>query len=304
MLSATEAPEGQWRELTPLPVRRAGMGATAHGDRIYVIGGMTPQGTSGRLDIYNIEENTWYAGTPRPIARSNIEAVALSDQIFVPGGCDESLTPTAQTHLYQTEANTWTAATSLPTPLCAYALTAIGETAYLFGGWDGERYRALAYAYHLATDSWDVLPAPAQARGFGGAIAVADRIFYIGGYDGQRELAVCEMLLLETGNWEPCPSMLQPRGGLGLAALAGRIYAIGGGWTTPLGFNERYLPANNEWSVIETPIVGEWRNMSAVAWETTIYAIGGWNGIDFLNRTYAIEVMPWRVFIPGTFHAP
>ncbi len=303
-LPIMEAPGGQWQELSPLPVRRAGMGAAAFANTIYVVGGMTSQGPSDRLDVYDIEKGAWHTAAPRPIASSNIEAVALADQILVPGGCDESLTPTAEAYLYHAETDTWTAAAPLPTPLCAYALTAIDETAYLFGGWDGERYRALAYAYHLTTDSWETLPAPAQARGFGGAVALTDRVFYVGGYDGQHELDVCEMFLPSTGKWEPCPSMLQPRGGLGLATLGGRIYAIGGGWTTPLGFNERYLPTNQEWSVIETPIAGEWRNMSTVAWGTSIYAIGGWNGTDFLNRTYVIEVMPWRVFIPGTFHAP
>jgi hypothetical protein len=56
--------------------------------------------------------------------------------------------------------------------------------------------------------------------------------------------------------------------------------------------------------VLETPIVGEWRNLGAVPWETAIYVTGGWSGTDFLNRTYAVEVMPWRVFIPGTFRSP
>jgi hypothetical protein len=65
--------------------------------------------------------------------------------------------------------------------------------------------------------------------------------------------------------------MLQPRGGLSLTAIAGRLYAIGGGWRTPLGFNERYTPSTGEWSVVETPIVSEWRNLGTVSRETALF---------------------------------
>jgi DNA-binding CsgD family transcriptional regulator len=293
-----------WQELAPLPVRRAGMGTVAYAGRIFVIGGMTDDGTSGRVDIYDLTADAWEQGSPRPIELSNLGAVAVGDRIWVPGGYDDSLEASKATSSYTPEQDTWSESSPMPTPLCAYAIATYEDKIYLFGGWDGQAYRAITLVYTPADDVWRVVAPPQQARGFGAAAVLSDRIFYVGGFDGDREWTTCEVYFPASDRWESCPSMLQPRGGLSLVTAGGRLYAIGGGWHAPLGFNERYTPATNQWNVMETPIVGEWRNLGAVPWETAIYTVGGWGGTDFLNRTYAVEIMPWRVFIPGTFRTP
>jgi DNA-binding CsgD family transcriptional regulator len=302
--SAAAASEDGWEELTPLPVRRAGMGVTVFEGKAYVIGGMTDTGTTGRVDVYDFITREWTQGPDRPIAVVNANVATLADRIWAAGGCDAAWRPTRTLHSFDPGDAQWSEANPLPDPLCAYTITAYKERLFVFGGWDGERYRNLALAYTPADDTWEKLAPPQQARGYGAAAVLEDRIFYVGGYDGEREWATCEVYFPAVDTWESCNSMLQPRGGLSLVATGGRLYAIGGGWQTPLGFNERYTPASDLWSVLETPIVGEWRNLGAVPWDTAIYAIGGWSGTDFLNRTYAIEVMPWRVFIPGTFRSP
>jgi DNA-binding CsgD family transcriptional regulator/N-acetylneuraminic acid mutarotase len=295
-----------WQELAPLPVRRAGMGAVGVQGRIYLIGGMTDGGASDRVDIYDAESDTWRPGGPRPVSLANVSAVALGQEILVPGGCtdDAYWTPSNVAHLYDPADDTWSEAAPLPTPLCAYALAAYEDRAYLFGGWDGQSYQALAYRYDPKSDAWEALRAPEHAGGFGAAAALENRILYVGGFVNERELATCEAYAPAEDRWESCGSMLQPRGGLSLVAIGGRAYAIGGGWHTPLGFNERYTPGQDEWSVVESPIVGEWRNLGAVPSETSIYAFGGYGEAGFLNRTHVVEIMPWRVFIPGTFRTP
>lgn len=302
VVSVLEMEDG-WQELPPLPVRRARIGLTAAEGRLYAVGGMTEDGVTDRVDIYDIEAATWQRGAPRPLALANAGAVVVGETMIVPGGCNAEGQPAATTHLYDLAEDEWRAGADLPTPICAYAMTTYEDQVYLFGGWDGATYQALAYAYDPAEDAWTSLPAPLDARGFGAAAALSDRIFYIGGYDGAREWNTCEAYLTETGRWESCASMLQSRGGLGLAAIGGHLYAIGGGWETYLGFNERYDPATGSWTVRETPIVGEWFNLGVTTWETSIYVVGGWGG-DYLNRTYALEVLPWRVFIPTTFTSP
>ena len=297
--------EDGWQELAPLPVRRAGMGAVAHDGKLYVVGGTAADDQpSARLDTYDTETDVWEERTARPAALAAVGAVAVDGRIWVPGGCDVDWRPSGRMDVYSTEDNTWRDAEPLPVPLCAYAIATDGEEVYVFGGWDGDSYRAMAFAYSPAVGQWRTLAAPRQARGYGAAAVLNGRVFYVGGYDGEREWATCEVYLPDSDNWDDCPSTLQPRGGLSMVSIGGRLYAIGGGWQTPLGFNERYTPATDQWTVLETPIVGEWRNLGAVPLETAIYTVGGWSGSGFLNRTYAVEVMPWRVFIPGTFRTP
>jgi DNA-binding CsgD family transcriptional regulator/N-acetylneuraminic acid mutarotase len=295
--------DARWDELAPLPVRRARMGVAALGGSLYVVGGSAEDGPTGRLDIYDIERAQWRNGASRPAALANINIVPLSGELLVAGGCDVNGRPQAVTHRYDPQRDMWSEAAPLPQPLCAYALAGYAGRAYLFGGWNGARYQAVGYVYDSAADTWTEIAHPAEARGFGAAATLADRIFYVGGYDDKREWATCEVYLPEDNRWESCAPLLLPRGGLGLAAIGGRVYAIGGGWTSYLGFNERYDPATNTWKVLQTPIVGEWRNLGLAARETSLYVVGGWSG-DYLNRVYAIEVLPWRVFIPTTFFSP
>ncbi len=294
---AASAADTGWREVAPLPVRRARLGLAAFEGQLYAVGGLTADGPSARLDVYDIKADRWYEGAERPVALANAGAVTLQGHILVPGGCDAQGLPVATVHLYDPAADTWETRAPLPVPLCGYALVAWEQDVFLFGGWDGRQNRAIALRYDFSSDSWELLAAPREARAFGAAAALGREIFYVGGYDGS-ERATCEVFLPNQSRWESCPALLQPRGGLSLASVGGYVYAIGGGWGGYLGFNERFARPYKTWAVVETPLVGEWRNFGLVAWETTLFATGGWSG-DFLNRTYVFDALPFRVFIPA-----
>ena len=83
-----------------------------------------------------------------------------------------------------------------------------------------------------------------------------------------------------------------------MVGLRGNLYAIGGGgWSSYLGFNERYNPDDDAWNAIETPLVEEWRSPGVVEIEDTIYAIGGWSG-DLLSLNQTYNPFPFHVYIP------
>ncbi|HEY88831.1 MAG TPA: hypothetical protein G4N98_03735 [Thermoflexia bacterium] len=287
-----------WQELPPLPVRRARCGVATLDGRLYVVGGLTAEGTTNRLESYQITAERWEEHAPRPLALANVQAGVLGGKLLVPGGCDAEGQPVSIVHRYDPATDLWKETAPLPTPLCAYALTVFKGQAHLLGGWDGQHYRALHYRYDPVTESWAEEQPPVEARGFGSAAVLGTRIFYVGGYDGD-ERATCEVYQPEEESWGGCAPLLQPRGGLGLAALGGSLYAVGGGWNGYLGFNERYWPQEDVWSVVSSPLVGEWRNLGVTTWESTLYALGGWSG-DYLNRSYKLEVLPFKVFIPVT----
>lgn len=296
--------EGRWYEGASLPVRRAGMGVASFEAKAYVVGGISAEGATGRLDIYNIPNDEWSVGEPRPVALGNVGAAVINRKILVPGGCDSEWIPQAITHIYDPATDAWEEGAPMPSPLCAYAIAAYQDKVFLFGGWNGGAYTAAGFVYDGSQDTWQTMASPTSIRGFGGAGVLADRVFYVGGYDGRRELDLCEVYSPGDDVWEDCPPMLQPRGGLGVASTTGRLYALGGGWDSFLGFNEQFSPESGQWTVMDTPMVGEWRNVGAFVWERSLYVTGGWGGTDFLNRTYVVEVMPWRVFMPGTFRTP
>ena len=314
-ITGADPAEDGWQELPPMPVRRAGLSATLLDGKIYAIGGVTNEGTTGRVDIYDIERQNWITGTARPLAAAYITAVSLDGSILVPGGCDQQ-TPFTAVHRYAPHEDIWEEIAPLPHPLCAYALAVLDGKVYLFGGWglprsdgqtvrdlrrtksQGSNYQALTYRYDPQVNAWEELAPPKTARAFGAAAALGNRLYYIGGYDGREELATCEIYDPTDDQWGTCARLLLPRGGLGVARRGMRLYAIGGGWNNYLGFNEYYNLETDTWSLIETPLVGEWRNLGLVATETTLYALGGWHG-DYLNRTYTLETYSFRIFLPA-----
>ena len=290
-----------WEELAPLPVRRAGLGLALHAGTLYGIGGMTSAGPVADLSIYDVALRVWRVGSPRPVALANVGAGLVQNVLVVPGGCDAAWQPQSVTHIYDIQQDVWREAAPLPQPLCAYALTVFEDEVYVFGGLGSQGdYRAETYVYNVAEDTWTARAASPEARAFGAAATLNKRIFYVGGHDGRRERATCEIYSPKEERWQSCVPMLQPRSGLGLVSLGGQLQAIGGGWDAYLGFNERYDPANEMWRVLETPIIGEWRNLGAVAWDGALYVVGGWNG-DYMNRMYKFELLRHRVYITTMF---
>jgi len=290
-----------WEELSPLPVRCAGLGLAVGAGRVYGVGGITVAGPVADLSIYDLVTGEWHAAAPRPVALANVGAGLVGPYLLVPGGCDVAWQPQAVSHIYDTQQAVWLDVAPLPMPLCAYALATFQDEVYVLGGLDNAGdYRAVTYIYNFVDDAWRMVTPPTEARAFGAAAAIGDRIFYVGGHDGRRERGTCEVYIPAQDRWQSCAPMLQPRSGLGLTALSGRLQAIGGGWDVYLGFNERYNPERDQWTVLETPIIGEWRNLGVAAWDGALYAVGGWNG-DYMNRMYKFELLRHRIFITTMF---
>jgi hypothetical protein len=139
------------------------------------------------------------------------------------------------------------------------------------------------------------MPAP---RGFAAAARLGDAIYLVGGYDGQVESSACERYLPREDRWESCPSMSVGRGGLALVNVGANLYAIGGGWTGYLAFNEMLAPGAGEWRATPTPFTGQWRGLGAVAIDSDILAVGGWNG-QYLAVTERYSPFPFKVFVPA-----
>jgi hypothetical protein len=135
-------------------------------------------------------------------------------------------------------------------------------------------------------------------RGFAAATVLGDSIYVVGGYDGRQDFAVCERYWPDQDRWETCAPLAVGRGGLGLVAVADRLYAIGGGWNGYLAFGEQYKPALDMWTTINTPLIGQWRNLAAATIDSDIYAVGGWDGQSYLSVNMMYNPLPFKIFFP------
>ncbi len=273
----------RWIAGAPLPEARSRVALATDGTRLYVIGGETSAGVTGQVSIYDPHSNGWQSAAAKPTAVANAAAAWLSDRIYVPGGTTRNGTPTNAVEAYDPRADRWEAVAPLPSPLAAYALASLNGRLYLFGGWNGARSLSDTWIYDPMTASWSSGTSMPEPRAFLAASSLEGVIYVVGGYDGQRELSTVTVYDpagegTDAGPWSARAALTQSRGGLGLVSLGPRLYAVGGGWTEPMAYNEQYDTRTGAWSRIETPVVGQWRNLGLAALGNRLYAVGGWGG--------------------------
>ncbi len=277
----------RWNTGATLPAPRSRLALIAGMTELYAIGGETASGVTGAMTIYDPTSNRWLSGPAKPAPVANVAGAMLDGRVYVPGGTTPDGSVSAVLEVYDPDAGRWETRAPLPEPRTAYALAALDGKLYLFGGWDGERYRADVFVYDPATDAWSSgapLPGP---RGYGAAAALDGEIYVVGGFDGEQELDRVDVYDPADEEWTTRAPLSEPRAGLGLASLGPRLYAIGGGWADPATYSEQYDAGTAAWSRIESPVLGEWRNVGVAAHAQSIYAVGGWSqGYLDVNAAY------------------
>jgi DNA-binding CsgD family transcriptional regulator len=291
--------DSRWLSSAQMPTARGRLALASWQSRLYAIGGITSGGATGIVEVYDVLKNAWSSGASKPTAVANISAAVLNDKVIVPGGSTSNGAPTSVVEVYDPAADAWSNATPLPAPLSAYALAVYDGQVYVFGGSNGQGYVGQTLSYDPAADRWTAHAPMPTPRGFAAAATLDKAIYVVGGYDGRREFASCERYWPERDVWETCAPLTVARGGLGLVSIVGRLYAVGGGWSGYLAFGERYDPAANAWSPVETPLAGEWRNLAATTFRTDLYAAGGWNGQTYVGVLEKYSPLPFQIFFPS-----
>ncbi len=284
----------RWRTRAHMPTPRTNLAVVACDGLVYAIGGVSNDGVTGKVEVYDPKNDAWSSRQPKPVPAGFIAAAVLEGKIYVPGGVGDGVEPLNLLEVYDPAQDAWETGAPLPEPLGAYALAVLDGRLYLFGGRGRQGYTAAAYRYDPQADRWEALRPMAQPRGFLGAAALQGRIYVVGGYNNMAEFNTCEAYTPATDTWTPCAPMAMRRGGLAVVAVREHLFAIGGGMTGYLAFNERYDPRFDTWSRIETPVTKQWQGLGAAFVSPNIYAIGGRNEVNLsVNEAYqALFVIP------------
>uniref|UniRef100_A0A8C6SSG7 Kelch-like family member 40b n=1 Tax=Neogobius melanostomus TaxID=47308 RepID=A0A8C6SSG7_9GOBI len=81
-MCAYNAKRFEWKELAPMKTCRSLFGATVHNDKIYVAAGVTDDGLTDSLEVYDIATNKWSDLQPFPQERSSLNLVSLAGTLF------------------------------------------------------------------------------------------------------------------------------------------------------------------------------------------------------------------------------
>jgi DNA-binding CsgD family transcriptional regulator len=297
--TATSAPgpaTGQWQTRAQMPTPRSGLAVVAHNGLIYAIGGVSNEGVTGKVEVYDPEADAWTARLSKPVPVGFVSAAVAGSRIYVPGGVGTEQRIQSVLEVYDPGRDAWELKAPLPTPLAAYAMAVWNERLYLFGGLDEQGYVSSVYCYDPGTDRWETRQPMREARGLLGAATLGQRIYVVGGYDDKSESNTCGVYDPAADLWLDCRPMTLRRGGLALTAVRNNLYAIGGGMKGYLAFNERYDPRLDIWTRIETPVAEQWRGLGAAFVDPYVYGIGGWNG-ENLSVTEAYQALFYQLII-------
>jgi DNA-binding CsgD family transcriptional regulator/N-acetylneuraminic acid mutarotase len=291
----------RWRPHSAMPTNRAGLAVVAVEQEIFAMGGVRDNNKATRtVEIYDTIANSWSEGATKPTAATNIAGVTIGEQIYVPGGCTNDGQAEDVFEIYNPTTDSWESGTPLPEPRCGYGLAVVSDTLYLFGGWNGKSFEDTILSYQPQSERWEKLDTRlANSTGFMGTGVIDGIIYLVGGYDGDQEFNTTYAFDPQTNQLTQKSSMQEQRGGLAVVTGGKDLYAIGGGWNHSSTSSEKYNPATDTWTSLETPFSGQWRNLGLATVGTSIYAIGGWNGDEetFMDSVVSYQFI-YQLFIP------
>ena len=123
---------GAWKFLPPTPTARTEVAAVNHQDKLYLIGGFTPDGVTGQVEVYDPQSGGWSKAAPLPRPLHHTTAVSAQGKIYVVGGFSSvTWTPVNTVYAYDASQNKWTQQASMPTERGALAAAVIDGLAEL-----------------------------------------------------------------------------------------------------------------------------------------------------------------------------
>lgn len=276
---------GKWTKAAPFPEPAMELYAAAVGTKMYVFGGIEPNGVvpSGLVYEYDSVADKWTKKKPMALPSHHNAVTALNGKIYVFGGFAASNTdkpgwlPIANAWEYDLTNDSWKALAPMPTPRGAAIAFTVNGKIYVIGGegmhpgdapkplwFVGSAHRSLGTVeeYDPATNTWTTrTPMPTPRNHAAGGV-VNGKIYVIGGRVGSvfvgssDNLDLVEVYDPTTDKWGASLSrMPTARSGAGFGVYNGKIYVVGGEFSDNLkrgAFRalEAYTPATDNWEIL------------------------------------------------------
>lgn len=213
-LPSTHPAAAGWREGPEAPFARLEMATAALDGRIWLAGGLEPDGrVTDALSVFDPRTGEWTDGPPLPAAVHHASLASDGEKLFLIGGYLESTNgPTDAVHVFDPGTGAWEAGPPLPEPRAAGAAAHDGERVVYGGGVGAGGVRDDLFA--LENGAWSRLGTLTRAREHLAAATDGDgRVWFMGGRQGGLDRNVGDVDLVEGTSIERLSS-IGPRGGV------------------------------------------------------------------------------------------
>ncbi|MEM4655083.1 MAG: kelch repeat-containing protein [Thermosphaera sp.] len=272
----TPTPEPvRWELVTQMPEPKKSMAYAAVDNKIYIIGGETPNGISDRVDIYDTVTGQWSEGARKPTPASEACGAYLGGKIIVAGGKKADGTVTNVVEAYDVAEDRWEKLPELPNPLAGAGCVEYEGSYYLIGGWDGEQVRGEVWRYK---EKWKSYGNIQQPRAYHSVVKVSGYIYIIGGWDSKQGLRDVGILNItkEISDNNYLLFLPEPRYNLASQGILSNIYLIGGqNDSGNVAYSLEINPQTGQKRLFSNLGGGSWYALGAVWLGEYIYAFGG-----------------------------
>ena len=312
----TQAAEnkGVWINRAAMPTARGGFGLAVVGGKIYALGGINGNTSLGTNEEYNPVTNEWNSKAPMPTPRTGFAIAVYLNKIYVIGGTISGNAYVGNNEVYDPLTNTWETKASMPTPRADLCANMVNDRIYVIGG---KMYSStnpyytqtsINEVYNPQTNTWETkAPLPTAVQGYASAV-LNGKIYVMGGsrqptpenalivnanqvYDAQNDtwsMAATMPLVVSYGAAGATEDFMAPA----------RIYYIGGYASSQFtSKTEVYIPQSNSWgylAAMSTPRA----YLSVAVVSDILYAIGGFNGEEWLNTNEMYKPIDYGIVPP------
>ncbi len=276
-------PKGTWVELSPTPIKRTESSSALVGEKIYLLGGFTPNGISNKVDVWDPESGTWNQIIPLPRGLHHTTASVVDGKLYVIGGFDSGTWRSVDVNYeYDPKILRWTAKAPMPTARGALAAGVVDGKIHLVGGAHRKFFNLVNTPAHEVydpkTDSWQTLAPMPTARDHLAVSVTGGKLHAIGGrvdVNYNNNLDAHESYDSKAGKWNRHAPLPTARSGITSQVLNGLIHVFGGesGKGTFVE-NEAYDPSTHKWKTFN-PMPSGRHGLASVLWKNQIHLLTG-----------------------------
>lgn len=263
-----------WTAQRDLPVAISAAAASSVDGRVYIIGGQSATGVSGKGWSYDPAKSAWLPITDKPTPVSSAQAVVLDGKIWVPGG-ENNGKISDKLEVFDPRTNTWSQQAAMPEARSGYGIASIDGRLYVFGGWDGSQVRDETFVYDPGANSWTKAAPMPTARAYTAAASVDGKVYVLGGENSSGTLTINEVFtpaLDGTGRWDVGAPMTLARSRFSSVASNNYVIVLGGAKNeTPARYDVRSLI----WEDLKAPALALGPQPAVTTRDASIYVAGG-----------------------------
>lgn len=228
--SSARSPSGTTTENPPIPEARTEVSGALWNGKIAVAGGLTPDSSTDRLDLFDLSRGTWSSGPPLPHRYDHASLAELGGRLYLVGGyLSELSNPTNEAWSLGPADSTWAREPVMSTRRGALATASANGKLVAIGGVDGDGTVLRTTEVFTPGSGWASGPNLTIPREHLGAAGSGDKVYAVAGRNAQGTTTSVESLVVGAGGWRSEPALHDERSGIGGATTdSGRVCTGGG----------------------------------------------------------------------------